>query len=100
MPDAAGSSGVPIIVTPRERVTRVPGVVDLMSSSGGEEEAGRPETSEDEDEETVLGSGLLPRTEEFDYVEHRGSDGGRNDDESNFNDDDDEESDDRSAALF
>jgi hypothetical protein len=93
-PDEVESGGVPpFIVTPRERVTRVPGVVDLVSS--GEE--GRPETTDD-DEETVLDGGLLPRTEEFDYNQHRGSDGGRDDDESDKNEDD--QSDNRSAPLF
>jgi hypothetical protein len=67
--------------------------VDLVSS--GEE--GRPETTDD-DEETVLDGGLLPRTEDFDYNQHRGSDGGRDDDESDKNEDD--QSDNRSAVLF
>jgi hypothetical protein len=41
---------------------------------------------------------LLPRLEEFDYNQHRGSDGGRDDDESGRNEDD--QSDNRSAPLF
>jgi hypothetical protein len=94
-PDAAVSSGVPFIVTPRERVTRVPGVVDLVSSC---------EDRVSDDEETVLDGGLLPRTEDFDYVQHRGSDGGRDDDESDHNDDDNDDNqssdNDRSADLL
>jgi hypothetical protein len=48
--------------------------VDLVSSEGGE--------GTDSDEETVLDDSNLLRTEDFDFREHRGSDGGCDDDES------------------
>jgi hypothetical protein len=80
MADVAKSSIIaPFIVTPDDRVTRFPGVVSLVSSC----EEGRPKTMDDE--ETVLDD--LPRTEEFDYDQHRGSDRGRDDNNSDNNDD-------------
>jgi hypothetical protein len=56
---------------------RVPGVVDLVSSEEGGE-------GTESDDETVLDESNLPRTEDFDFREHRGSDGGRDDDESDY----------------
>jgi hypothetical protein len=77
--DAPRSSSV---VTPRTQdgnststSRRVPGVVDLVSSEGGA-------AGTDSDEETFLDDSNLPRTEDFDFRQHRGSDGGRDDDES------------------
>jgi hypothetical protein len=72
-PDIAKSCSTPFIVTPGNAVTRVPGVIDLLSSSEG-----RPDST-DNDEETDLDAPRLPTTEEFDY-QHHGSDGGRDDD--------------------
>ena len=78
-PDLSNSSSEinSFIVTPVEKVTRVPGVVDLISSE--EEEDDDDQIIEQDDERTVI---ELPRTEDFDY-QHCSSDGdgGRDDDD-------------------
>jgi hypothetical protein len=77
-PDHAAQSSSVVTPSRDENSTsttrRVPGVVDLVSSEGGE--------GTDSDEETVLDDSNLPRTEDFEFRQHRGSDGGRDDDES------------------
>jgi hypothetical protein len=84
-PDVAQSSSSCIVTPAGDRgVTRVAGVVDLISSEEND-------TADPDESETDLDD--LPKTEDFDYGCHRSSDGdgGR---------DGDEDSDTRSEPLF